>query len=196
MKIYRKNGTIIEMTVEEYKTAFLKKSRDEFVEEYRNPEISIVKPEGFTYKEATTPYKEPSTPSKRTRIDMKEYMREYRKRAKVNATHKRKSSCKKWKRGEDKIIKENVDNLKKAKRLLNGRTLIAVYSRRQKLKEIGKIKDYKKIRRVNENDGRIKMMQYVNSLVTKLRMEHPSMDIRKLRHLAFDSYKAQKSKTN
>jgi hypothetical protein len=185
MKIYRKNGTIIEMTVEEYKTAFLKKDRNEFINEY---------------KEATTPYKEPSTPSKRTKIDMAEYMREYRKK-KQSEKHggygRRKSSCLKWRRSEDKVIKENVDNMSKAKKLLKGRTLIAVYSRRQKLRELGKIKDYKRATRKDvQNDGRYKMMKYVAKELKDITTVRPQMPINDARKLAFQRYREHKGDNN
>lgn len=185
MKIYRKNGTIIEMTVEEYKTAFLKKDRTEFIEEY---------------KQSSTP--DTTTKPKHKSDNMAEYMREYRKLGAINAIHKRKSSCLKWKRTEDKIIKENVHNLNKAKKLLKGRTLIAVYSRRQKLKELGKIKDYNKpsiIRKPRsdiQNDGRYKMMKYIAKELKDITTVRPQMPINEARKQAFDRYRKHKMGDN
>lgn len=179
MKIYRKNGTIIEMTVEEYKTAFLKKSRHEFINECSE----AVKTEKPKQSQA-------------------EYMREYRKKKNLhpnsNGSGRRKSSCLRWKRSEDKVIKENVDNMSKAKKLLKGRTLIAVYSRRQKLKELGKIKDYtpRQIKGVIKNDGRYKMMKYVAKELKDITTVRPQLSHADALKIAFQRYRKHKGDIN
>jgi hypothetical protein len=115
MKIYRPNGTVIEMTVDEYKQAFVHEKKIEVVTKAKD-----------------------YTPTKKQKKDMKamfdlkgdeDEILDVVKQSKSKLRHRggTVSSFKKWTKAEEKILMENT--IRKAKKLL-GRTIQAIYSRR------------------------------------------------------------------
>jgi hypothetical protein len=129
--------------------------------------------------------------------DRKEYFKEYNKKhynprnkIKVGTLHSRASSGKKWKKYEDKIIQNN--SIKQSMKQLSHRTKVAIYARRSEIgaKSLSKISHYK--RKIFKNDGRILMMQTVNTIVTKMHKEQPDIPLNQLRKQAFEVYRTKK----
>jgi len=105
-----------------------------------------------------------------------------------------------WSPEEDKIIKSN-HKIKVMKKLLPGRTLMAIRSRIKTLRGQGnKIKlvitrsRNKQKHQVKPTDGRIKMMKQIAIILKDLRKQHPYADITDLRKKAFQIYKENKPK--
>lgn len=94
----------------------------------------------------------------------------------------RTSSCSRWSRSEDKIIRENT--IRKSMKLLPHRTKIAIYARRSHLNTTKR-----HYRTTGLNDRRRFMMRFVSTLSNKLIKNNPDMSKSKSLKLAFVEYK-------
>jgi hypothetical protein len=166
--------------------------------------MKIIKPDGTAIECTIEEYKEMqnfNTPKLRD-----EYITTYAKANSNRPKHykkHRKSSCKKWYKWEDNVIKEGTE-MKLIHKFLPDRSLKSIYSRRQKLKLEGKIPRANRLKRnyksythnkkpINNNDGRVKMMRTVNALTQTLRSRDKVTPISELRSLAFKKYKESKN---
>jgi hypothetical protein len=106
-----------------------------------------------------------------------------------------------WTSEEDKIVKSN-HNTKVMKKLLPGRTLMAIRSRIKVLRgrgakiklEITRTKKRAKYT-IKPTDKRIPMMKAVNQIVKELKIKYPYTETNELRKLAFKVYKDNQPKT-
>lgn len=163
MKIIRPNGTILEMTTQEYKEVF------KISEKVARIESSTVK--------------------KQTKSsDMKEYMREYRK-LKTSKHKHRKSSCLHWTKKEEQILSENSDKtLAKLRKLLPSRSKIAIKTRLYKIV----LPKHKRGAVIRKTDGRIAMMKFIQKETKRIMAKNTTIRRHDAQKEAMHRYKVFK----
>lgn len=142
--------------------------------------MKIIRKNGTVLEMSTTEYKE------LFKSDVKKEQKKEKYRIEITPASKRQrrqSICTAWSRAEEKILRES--SIKKAKRLLKGRTLTAIYARRSILK----VRPHKKHR--GEYAKQKERMKFINARAKTIQRLHPEMKYREVMKEASTHYKRQ-----
>jgi hypothetical protein len=176
MKIVRPNGTILELTTDEYRQLFGEKRKD----------IS------FTMKVPRIAKESP------TKEAVREYMRNYtreRRKLKTLKTFKhkcRKSSCKHWERRDIKLLLDSKDkSISQLRKMFPERSKCAIRTLLYK-HGIKHCRGYNPYKKVTKTDGRKTMMKFISKERARIRAKNPTISFFNAQKEAMNRYRTFK----